>query len=390
MFAGQTGRSFERSPNLVVAFLAPPWDPVSPSSPSQTARSVDALAAALVRRGHRIHLIAPTGSSGAATVHGIDQPYDVHQVGRQCFEIDYASRALAEVMRLSSSSEPLNILQDHCGVETVAHAGFIPVPVVHTIRGEVSSQLSQLYATYADRVSLVATNPRQLVDASPAMRLAALIPDPVDLTDWPLETTKHDGVLWLWGLEPLSGSGELIRLVKDADLPLTLAGPVLRGQERWFDAEIAPHLSGHVRYVGTLDGSRRKEAISHARALLVLGGHYESQRKDMVHALASGTPVVVGRASEHDMVQHGVNGFLVDDDQEVVAALHDTRHIDPRVCRESALGTFDIDVAAGRYEGLYRSIVDRRTAAAIDPPRRRSTGHLAAFNWRSQTKNPIR
>ncbi len=244
-------------------------------------------------------------------------------------------RALAEVMRLSSSSEPLTSCRTTAGRD-VAHAGFIPVPVVHTIRGEVSSQLSQLYATYADRVSR-RHQPATAVDASPAMRLAALIPDPVDLTDWPLETTKHDGVLWLWGLEPLSGSGELIRLVKDADLPLTLAGPVLRGQERWFDAEIAPHLSGHIRYVGTLDGSRRKEAISHARALLVLGGHYESQRKDMVHALASGTPVVVGRASEHDMVQHGVNGFLVDDDQEAIAALQDTRHIDPRVCRESAL-----------------------------------------------------
>ena len=390
MVVGQTGRSSEQSPNLVVGFLAPPWDPVGPSSPSQTARSVDALATALVRRGHRVHLIAPTGSSGAATVHGIDQPFDVHQVGRQCFEIDYASRALAEVMRLSRSNEALDILQDHCGLETFAHAGIIPVPLVHTIRGEVSRQLSQLYGTYADRVSFVATNPRHLVDASPAMRRATFIPDPVDLSDWPLQTTKDDGVLWLWGLEPLTGAGELIRLVKDANLPLTLAGPVLRGQERWFEAEIAPHLSGTVRYLGILHGSRRKEAICHSQALLVLGGHYESQRNDMVHALACGTPVVVGRSSKHDVVQHGVTGFLADDDQELVTALRDTGHIDPRVCRESAFSRFDVDVAAARYEGLYRNLVDRRAAAAIDPPRLRSTGHLAAFNWRKRTKYPIR
>ncbi len=138
------------------------------------------------------------------------------------------------------------------------------------------------------------------------MRLAALIPDPVDLAGWSLQTIKDGGVLWLWGLEPLQGAGELIRLARSANLPLGLAGPVLRGQERWFDAEIAPHLSGNVRYLGTLDGAARKDAITHARALLVVGGHYETQRTDLIHALASGTPVVVGRTSEHDVVHHGV------------------------------------------------------------------------------------
>ncbi|HEU5486910.1 MAG TPA: glycosyltransferase [Microlunatus sp.] len=222
------------------------------------------------------------------------------------------------------------------------------------------------------------------------MHLAALIPDPVDLTDWPLQTTKGDEVLWVWGLEPLQGAGELIRLISDASLQLTLAGPVLRGQERWFDAEIAPHLSGHVRYLGALDGAARRSAISHARVLLVLGGHYETQHTDIVHALAGGTPVVVGRTSEHDVVHHGVNGYLANDDQALVTALQDARRIDPRICRESALSGFDADIVAARYERLYRILASRPTGVETAPPRRDTVRHLAAFHWRSRTKNPAR
>lgn len=387
--AEQPSASLEESQKLVIALLAPPWEPVGPSS-SRAGRSVDALATALLRRGHEVHLIAPAGSSSAATVHEVEQPFDVHGVGRQCFEIDYAARAVAEVFRLSGSSKRLDVLHDHCGVVIVAQAESIPVPMVHTMRGEISSQLSQLYAAYADHVDLVATSPRQLVEASPAMHLAALIPDPVDLTDWPLQTTKGDEVLWVWGLEPLQGAGELIRLISDASLQLTLAGPVLRGQERWFDAEIAPHLSGHVRYLGALDGAARRSAISHARVLLVLGGHYETQHTDIVHALAGGTPVVVGRTSEHDVVHHGVNGFLANDDQALVTALQDARRIDPRICRESALSGFDADIVAARYERLYRILASRPTGVETAPPRRDTVRHLAAFHWRSRTKNPAR
>lgn len=388
MVADTRDASLEQPPKLVIAFLAPPWEPVGASSSDRVGRSVDALAAALVRRGHQVHLIAPAGSTGAATVHEIEQPYKAHQVGRQCFEIDYASRAVAAVMRLGKS---LDVLHDHCGVVIVAQAEFIPVPLVHTIRGHVSSQLSQLYAGYADRVSLVATSPRQLVDASPAMRLAALIPDPVDLAGWSLQTIKDGGVLWLWGLEPLQGAGELIRLARSANLPLSLAGPVLRGQERWFDAEIAPHLSGNVRYLGTLDGAARKDAITHARALLVVGGHYETQRTDLIHALASGTPVVVGRTSEHDVVHHGVNGYLANDNQTLVCALKDAQRIDPRVCRESALSGFDADALAARYETLYRNLAGGRTLVKSGPPLRESFRNLAAGYWGNRTtKHPAR
>ena len=390
MTVGTQDASREQPLKLVIAFIAPPWQPVSASSPDRVGRSVDALASAIARRGHQVHLIAPTGSTGLATLHEIDQPFGVHEVGRQCFEIDYASRAVAEVMRLSRSSQPLDVVHDHCGMVILAQADFIPVPLVHTMRGRLSHQLSELYAGYAAKASLVATSPRQLTDASPTMPVAALIPDPVDLADWPLQTTTDGGVLWLWGYEPLQGAGELITRLKDANLPLTLAGPILRGQERWFDAEIAPHLSSHVRYLGSLDGPTRKDAISHARSLLVLGGHYETQHADIVHALASGKPVVVGRTTEHDVVRHGLNGYLANDDQAVVTALQDAGRLDPRVCRESALSEFDPDVLAVRYETLYRSLAGRRTPARPDPPLRESVRNLAAIHWRNRVKNPTR
>jgi glycosyltransferase involved in cell wall biosynthesis len=282
-------------------------------------------------------MFAPPGSSSAGILHEIDQPFTAFDVGRQCFEADFIARALAALHRLGRDGEVVDVLHDHCGVMVVALADWIPWPLVHTMRGEVTRGLNKLYASYADRVCLVATSGRQLASGSTTARLAGVIPDAVDLEEWPLQPDKDGYVLCIWRHEPIQYVGEMIKLVKEAGLPLVLAGPLERGHERWFDAEVATHLGdGRVRYLGVLEGQAKHEAISRAQALLIVG-HHAGHHTDVVHALAAGTPIVSAAAGEQEVVQHGVNGYLTSDAEGLVTALTELRRLDQRRCRDSVM-----------------------------------------------------
>jgi glycosyltransferase involved in cell wall biosynthesis len=53
-----------------------------------------------------------------------------------------------------------------------------------------------------------------------------------------------------------------------------------------------------------------------------------------------------------EIVEHGVNGFLVEDEQEMAAMVDECAEFDPQRCRESVLRFAPDRVAAG-YEAAY-------------------------------------
>jgi glycosyltransferase involved in cell wall biosynthesis len=83
----------------------------------------------------------------------------------------------------------------------------------------------------------------------------------------------------------------------------------------------------------------------------------------MVEALACGTPVIAfpeGAAKE--IVRDGVNGFLVDDEAAMGAAVSRLSEISPEDCRASVADTYTVDAVVAGYEAVYRRVVDEPAA----------------------------
>jgi glycosyltransferase involved in cell wall biosynthesis len=86
----------------------------------------------------------------------------------------------------------------------------------------------------------------------------------------------------------------------------------------------------------------------------------------MVEALACGTPVIAfpqGAATE--IVQHEVNGYLVDDEQAMAAAIADLHKIDPAACRESVATRFGPETVAASYVEIYRQAASARPRSVV-------------------------
>jgi glycosyltransferase involved in cell wall biosynthesis len=340
-----------------IAVLAPPWAPITGES-RDAELAIGLLCSGLLQRGHRVTLFAAPGTTCSAHVHEIVQPYTVREVGTAPFETDYVARVFATLMEGAEPGQPFDILHDHCGFAVIAMADWIPVPVVHTMHWSFTRKIGHIYAHYADRAYLVATTESQIATAPQDMRVAGIVPDPIDMQGWSLQPDKQNYLFWSWRFEPLHGAREVISAARAANVPLVLSGPICRGQERWFDAEIAPFLDNdQVRYVGEVSDDRRRQLIAAARGLLTPIGANEAYRTDIVHALAAGTPVIAregGTATE--IIQPGVNGFLASGQEALSAAIAALEKLNPADCRETAVQRHGLDVAVARYETIYHRV----------------------------------
>jgi glycosyltransferase involved in cell wall biosynthesis len=180
--------------------------------------------------------------------------------------------------------------------------------------------------------------------------------NPIDVDSWPVGYEKEGYLLWVGRFAPEKGAHRAIQVAKAAGRPLILAGVVQPRQERYFATEVQPHLDGErIRYVGEVGGARKQRLFAEAYAFLMPIRWPEPFGMVMVEAMSAGTPVLAfpeGAAPE--IVEHGVSGFLVSDEDEMAAKVDDAGRLEPLQVRRSAERFAPDRIAAG-YERVYRA-----------------------------------
>ena len=84
----------------------------------------------------------------------------------------------------------------------------------------------------------------------------------------------------------------------------------------------------------------------------------------MIEAMACGTPVIAyGHGSVPEIIDEGVTGFIVHDQEQAIAAARNIDRIDRRRCRQVFEQRFAARVMARQYLDVYRQLVDARIPA---------------------------
>ncbi|MCU1257987.1 MAG: glycosyl transferase family 1 [Bryobacterales bacterium] len=147
-----------------------------------------------------------------------------------------------------------------------------------------------------------------------------------------------------------------------AGMPFLLAGEVYGYEEhqRYFREQILPHCGKEARFIGAVGPRRKRRLLSAATCLLVPSLAPETSSLVAMEAAMCGTPVVAFRAGAlPEIVQDKVTGFLVDDVWQMAEAIHECRHIDPVICRNSALVRFSGRVMVSSYLQMYERLIGR-------------------------------
>jgi glycosyltransferase involved in cell wall biosynthesis len=113
-----------------------------------------------------------------------------------------------------------------------------------------------------------------------------------------------------------------------------------------------------ITFSGNLKGQRKTKFISEARALLFPIDWEEPFGMAVIEALACGTPVIaMNRGAMPEIIQHGVNGFLANSEQEFLEYMGRLDEIDPAACRQSVIDKFSEDVMAQSYLDRYMQAI---------------------------------
>ena len=259
----------------------------------------------------------------------------------------------------------------HSHVETLGFlfARHCPTPVVTTLHGRLDAWgIPELIAEFSD-IPLVAISESQRRWAEDA-NWVATIHHGLPLEAMPFSERTGDYLAFVGRITPEKGIADCIELARRTRLPLKMAAKVYDEHEKaHFREVVQPAIDeGIVEFLGELGQLERDPLYAGALATVMMGAWPEPFGLVAIESLATGTPVIARRAGAlTETIEHGVDGFLVDDLIEAELAVGRVGDLDRSVIRQRALERFSPARMAAEYEVVYERLARSGAGASRVP-----------------------
>jgi glycosyltransferase involved in cell wall biosynthesis len=387
---------------LKVAVIAPPWLALPIKGYGGIELVLEGLIRGLKDQGVTVEVFA----NGARVMKGVkthslykeEQFSEIHKPYYESASIVQAHLQFSlDRIRKDGS---FDIIHDHntlIGPQFLAMATQLPgmPPALHTFHGPPFSnedtlskgvpnnrlQLEQLHDM--GRMYMVAIS-EAMSKMAPKQIKPHLLPavhNAIQLNDFPFVAHKKDYFITLARFSPDKGQHIAVKLAVKLNKSLRMAGTIAgigsnrrlllelsnplssyrSNQEfRYYSDKILPAVLHHrkISYVGNLSGARKMTFISQAKALLFPIDWEEPFGMAVIEALACGTPVVaMNRGAMPEIIEHGVTGFLANNEKEFEEYMLRVDEIDPTACRRSIEEKFSSGTMALNYIDRYNEVI---------------------------------
>ncbi|MBB4359227.1 glycosyltransferase involved in cell wall biosynthesis [Bradyrhizobium sp. CIR18] len=155
------------------------------------------------------------------------------------------------------------------------------------------------------------------------------------------------------------GPEDAIRIAHAARMPLRIAAKIPRAETAYFKKHLEPQIDGEkIQLVGEVDDVKKQAFLDRAAALLFPIDWPEPFGLVMIEAMACGTPVIAYRSgSVPEVIEHGVTGFIVENEDQAVKAVGELGKLDRRRVRARFEERFTARRMARQYEDRYRALI---------------------------------
>jgi glycosyltransferase involved in cell wall biosynthesis len=346
---------------LRIALVAPPMLPLPPRAYAGIERVIEVLATGLVGRGHHVTLFAPGDSTvGGELVATVEQslwersgpPDDAHPF----FAISAA--------RVWRACERYDVIHSHLEGDGFLLARHCPTPVVTTLHGRLDLPgLPQLLAEFAE-IPLVSISDNQR-RWFPHANWIATVHHGLPLASMVFSDRPGRYLALVGRVAREKGIAEAVALARETGIPLRVAAKKRSASEEALYREVLEPAvrEGVAEYLGEVEPPERDALYAGALATLMLGAWPEPFGLVAIESLAAGTPVIARRAGAlPEIIEDGVDGFLVDDLREASLAIERLPALDRRRIRDRALERFSADRMVDAYERVYRRVIEDAAA----------------------------
>lgn len=341
---------------MKILLTADPELPVPPQLYGGIERVIDFVARGLGDRGHQVALLAHRDSTCP-----VDQPFAWPGLSSRNAKDSLANgTALVQTVR---QFQP-DVLHSFSRLQYLLPLLPSPLPKVMSYQRQPTAR-TVAWASYlgGDRLRFTGCSEHICYQGRAGGGQWQAIHNGVELSRYRFEPQVREDapLVFLSRLEAIKGCHWAIAAAQRTGRQLIIAGNRVQSPEgdRYWQTEIAPHLSDRIRYVGPVNDVQKNELLGQAAAMIVPIQWNEPFGIVFAEALACGTPVIsCPRGALPEIVRPGIDGFLVKTLEETITAIERLPGIDRQNCRQRAELQFSARVIVDRYEQLYRSCLD--------------------------------
>jgi glycosyltransferase involved in cell wall biosynthesis len=329
-----------------------PEIPVPPQTYGGIERIVDALAKALLNRGHEVGLAAHPLSTCKVTAFF---PW----VGLRSRNGIDALRNMRVLREAVAAFKP-HVLHSFSRILYMLPLAANPLPKIMCFQREPTQRTVFLGATlFNGSLSFTGISDyisRQGRRAGGEWRTVYNFVD-TDIYRFEPKVAQDAPLVFLSRVERIKGAHTAIAVARRTGRQLIIAGnhATFGPEFDYWTREIAPHLGSEIEYVGPVNDQQKNALLGQAAALIVPIEWNEPFGIVFAEALACGTPVISSpRGALPEIVRQGVDGFLVTTIEEACSAVAMIEKIDRRDCRQRAEDCFSAAIVSAQYEQLYQ------------------------------------
>ncbi|HJV42925.1 glycosyltransferase family 4 protein [Caulobacter sp.] len=348
---------------MKIAQVTPLYEAVPPRLYGGTERVVSHLTDALVDLGHDVTLFASGEAETKARLIAVrDQAIRLDPAP---LKSDLAAH-MAQIAEVRTLADEFDIIHFHTDMIQFPFFADRAERTLTTLHGRLD--LKDLPAVYKrwPQFPLVSISDDQRRPL-PFANWAGTVHHGMSADVYRLSKTSHGYLAFLGRISPEKRPDRAIMLAKRLGKRLKIAAKVDPADRAYFEDKIAPMMLGDplIEFIGEIGDGEKSAFLGGADALLFPIDWPEPFGLVMIEAMACGTPVVAYRCgSVPEVIDPGVTGFIVDNDDEAVEAIKQATLLDRNLVRRRFEERFSAEAMARRYVALYEQL---RDGAAVYP-----------------------
>jgi len=342
---------------LKIAQVAPLYESVPPRAYGGTERVVSYLTEALVQMGHEVTLFA----SGDSVTSGNLVPVVPRALRLDPDKPDPLVWHTIMMDTLLKSAHLFDVIHFHTDVLQLALVGHCKTPALSTAHGRLDlPDLKSLFECFPDHPMVSISNSQRA--PLPWLNWRATVHHGLPLGLYSLHEAPQDYFAFVGRISPEKRADRAIEIAKSCGKRLRIAAKVDAADKEYFESTIQPLLDDPlVSFEGEIGDEAKNDFIGNAQALLMPIDWPEPFGLVMIEAMACGTPVIAyGSGSVPEIIDDGVTGFIVHDQEQAFAAARAIGQIDRARCRQVFERRFSARVMAGHYLEVYRELATTR------------------------------
>jgi glycosyltransferase involved in cell wall biosynthesis len=343
-----------------IAQLAPLAESVPPKLYGGTERVVAWLVDELVELGHEVTLFASGDSGTRGNIHPV-WPRAL-RLGPKPTDPNAVFALLLEA--ISKRARDFDLIHAHIDWLHLPLLGLLSVPFLTTLHNRLDIPGLPDVIRKFPQASFVSISDNQRAPLPEANWSATIHHGlPADLFKPVFEQGSY--LAFLGRLTVEKGPEDAIRIARAAGKRLRIAAKIPTAERSYFKKRLEPHIDGlNVELVGEVDEVKKQPFLAHAAALLFPIDWPEPFGLVMIEAMACGTPVIAYRSgSVPEIVEDGVTGFIVNNEEEAIRAVGELSRLDRRKVRAGFEARFSSRRMAHEYEKQYRKLISAATTA---------------------------